>query len=226
MNADLKALLDGAKNFVFLGESGCGKSEIALNLACLFAERQETHLFDLDQTKPLSRARDVYAQMREKGVRMRYLDQFYDAPTLVGGVPESLAAPDRTTILDVGGSENGARMIGRFSGMLNRPDTKVFYVVNPYRAWSGDIAGVDGTLSAVLRVTRIQNVRFLANPNLGAGTTEREFFTGLERAREILELYAPIEGACVRAELFERTRGRAGMPLMPLHLYMKQIGTE
>ena len=49
------------KNFVLLGESGSGKSEIAVNLACVLSKQspdgKEVHFFDLDQTKPLFRSR-------------------------------------------------------------------------------------------------------------------------------------------------------------------------
>ena len=45
---------------VFLGEAGCGKSEIAVNLALrLAAGERPVHFFDLDMTKPLFRSRDA-----------------------------------------------------------------------------------------------------------------------------------------------------------------------
>ena len=41
---------------VFLGEAGCGKSELAVQWALTAAERRrDVHFFDLDQTKPLLR---------------------------------------------------------------------------------------------------------------------------------------------------------------------------
>ena len=40
-------------NIVFLGEAGCGKSELAVYLALELARQgREVHFFDLDQTKP------------------------------------------------------------------------------------------------------------------------------------------------------------------------------
>ena len=46
-------LLACKKNFVFIGETGSGKSEIALNVAVALQKRKErsVHVFDLDQTK-------------------------------------------------------------------------------------------------------------------------------------------------------------------------------
>ena len=90
MAQSFEKLLDGRHSVVLLGEAGCGKSEIALNLAAAMAAKRETHLFDMDQTKPLYRSRDARDAMEKSGVAFHYERQFFDAPTLAGGVAESL----------------------------------------------------------------------------------------------------------------------------------------
>lgn len=53
---------------VFLGEAGCGKSELAVQWALTAAERgRDVHFFDLDQTKPLLRSRDAAALLEGAG---------------------------------------------------------------------------------------------------------------------------------------------------------------
>ena len=49
-------LRNGKKNFVFIGEAGSGKSEIAINFAINFTKIQDrpVHFFDMDQTKRCS----------------------------------------------------------------------------------------------------------------------------------------------------------------------------
>lgn len=52
-----------AKNFVLIGEAGSGKTELSLSLAAemqKLGERQ-VYFLDMDQTKPLLRARDSEA---------------------------------------------------------------------------------------------------------------------------------------------------------------------
>ena len=57
------------RNIVFLGEAGCGKSELAVHLALeLAGQGREVHFFDLDQTKPLMRSRDVESLLESAGV--------------------------------------------------------------------------------------------------------------------------------------------------------------
>lgn len=56
-------------NIVFLGEAGCGKSELAVHLALELARQvREVHFFDLDQTKPLMRSRDAEGLLEKAGV--------------------------------------------------------------------------------------------------------------------------------------------------------------
>ena len=109
------------KNFVFLGESGSGKSEIAVNLAMNLAKysNKKVHFFDMDMTKPLFRSRDLDEEFNKAGIELHYEEQFMDAPTLVGGVNRLLKDQDSIVIMDVGGDYIGARSIGGFAPRLN-----------------------------------------------------------------------------------------------------------
>ena len=63
------------RNIVFLGEAGCGKSELAVHLALeLASPGREVHFFDLDQTKPLMRSRDAAALLTDAGVTVYRTD--------------------------------------------------------------------------------------------------------------------------------------------------------
>ena len=73
-------------NFILIGETGCGKSEIALNLAEYLAKNTDkhVHLIDMDMTKPLFRSRDLLNSGKLSDVNIHYEEQFFDAPTVVG----------------------------------------------------------------------------------------------------------------------------------------------
>ena len=196
--------LPAARKLVFLGEAGCGKSEIAMQLALeLAAQRRPVHFFDLDQTKPLMRSRDAAALLEEGGVTVHFSEQYADAPTQTGGL---------TPLLDVGGNDTGARLIGGCAHLLRT--AAVYFVVNPYRPWSGTAAHVDGTLSAVLRASRLQAPRFLLNPNLGRHTTAQEYLDGLAQGLALLTPYVAVEAAAVPDALYAQVRARTGLPLL------------
>ena len=212
-------------NTVFLGEAGCGKSELAVHLALeLAAKGREVHFFDLDQTKPLMRSRDAEALLTGAGVTVHFERQCADAPTQVGGLVPLLLDARKAVILDVGGNDTGARLIGGYAHLLK--DADVWFVVNPYRPWSSTTEHIDGTLSAILRASRLKMPRFLLNPNLGADTTPEEFLAGVTQGLAMLSPYVTVEAAAVPAALYEQVRHQAALPLIPITSHISVPETE
>ncbi|NTV90268.1 MAG: hypothetical protein HGA22_07915, partial [Clostridiales bacterium] len=162
-------------NFVFIGETGSGKSEVALNFAVWLKQTGEkpVHFFDMDMTKPLFRSRDKQDEMNTLGIEMHYQEQFMDAPTLVGGVRPMLKDDTVYTVMDIGGDYIGARSIGGFAKELNNDGTIVFYVLNALRPWTDNIEHIDGTLGKILGMSHIEleRLHYINNTNCGYTTT-------------------------------------------------------
>ena len=210
-----------AKNFVFLGEAGCGKSELAVNTAARLAEAGDlpVHFFDLDMTKPLFRSREIAGDLEKMGIIVHFQEQFMDAPTAVGGPDLYLRRGGCRCVLDVGGDYIGARSVGRYAPLFRAENTFVYYVINPYRPWSDTIERIDGVLSDILAVTHLSpgDLRVVGNPNLGPETTAEEFLEGCRMLRETVEPYCPVSFCCAREGLIPETD--APGPLMELKLY-------
>lgn len=210
--AGLSALLRSS-NTVFLGEAGCGKSELAVHLALELAEQgKAVHFFDLDQTKPLMRSRDAEALLADAGAAVHFEQQRADAPTQVGGLVPLLLDESKNVILDVGGNDTGAKLIGGCPHLLKNAD--VWFVVNPYRPWSATTEHIDGTLSAILRASRLKAPRFLLNPNLGRDTTAEEYLAGLAQGLALLSPYVTVEAAAVPDTLYAQVRPHTDLPLL------------
>lgn len=209
-------------NYIFIGEAGCGKSEIAINWAINLADSQNkpVHFFDLDQTKPLFRSRGVKQLMKGHGIIFHHEEQFYDTPTMVGGVTTMLQDKNCYAVLDVGGNENGARLIGGFSQIINNDDSDVFFIINPYLPWSKDVQSIDVTMSAILQASRIKKIRILSNPNVGYTTTSDDFLEGNEKIKEMISEYFSFEGACVMDTIYNEVKGKTDISLYPIHLYL------
>lgn len=224
MERIFRELLKTRDNFIFVGEAGSGKTEIAVNfaLALLPLTDREIHFFDMDQTKPLFRSRDVREMLEDNGIVFHYEKQFADAPTMVGGVNETLADPDRIAILDVGGNDTGSRLIGGFSGWANAPRTITYFVINSYRPWSQDIGQIDVTLTAVLNAARIRldNTAVISNPNLGRTTTAEEAVEGEKKTESMLGGLLDISFACARREIAGEVAEKTGKPVFPIDIYM------
>jgi len=221
---DLKSLIGTQKNFVFVGEAGSGKSELALNFAAQLHELGEkpVHFFDMDMTKPLFRSRDVEDRLTATGIHVHYQEQFYDAPTVVGGVRLLLKDQEIFTVLDVGGDYIGARSIGGFQQELNREDTAIYYVLNAFRPWSYDIEHIDETMGKILGVSHIklEKLNMVNNSNNGPQTTAEEFIKGTKRLEEALAPYSNILFSSVKDELYSQVARELSMPLLPLKLYL------
>ena len=214
-------LMKEKKNFVFIGEAGSGKSEIVLNIAHMLAEQTEQNvdLFGLDQTKPLYRSRDLQEAFAKDGVEIHFQEQFQDAPTAVGGVRTSLCG-EGYTLLDIGGGHQAAKYAGSYSDLLSKEDSVPVYVVNPYRPWTKDLEGVDGTMSHILKSIRLDHIYLLGNPNLGCATSADEFIHGLDKIDALFEGLAVVNSACVRKDLYDELKDRTTKSLIPIELYL------
>lgn len=207
-------------NFVLLGEAGCGKSEIAVNLSLLL--RKHGHavtLFDLDQTKPLFRTRELAETLRAQGITLIYEEQFADAPTTSGGVRLALKDETRCAVLDVGGDHIGARAIGAYAPLLNRDDTALYYILNPFRPWCGTAEHAGLILSEILTVSHLRpdRIRYVGNPNLGDGTTAEDVLDGY---RQLTDMVETLDFVAVNEKLLPQVAEVLPVPLLPLRRYM------
>ena len=214
-------LLNEKKNFVFIGEAGSGKSEIVLNIALKLSEKKgkQVDLFDLDQTKPLYRSRDMQENFAEKGVTIHYQDQYLDAPVMVGGVRVSLLS-DNYTLLDIGGGHQAAKFAGAYSDLLSKDDAVPVYVFNPFRPWSNSVDSIDGTMQHILGSMRLDHIYILGNPNLGYTTTVNEFMDGINKMDNLFEGYTDINSACIRREIYDEVKGITEKNLIPIDLFL------
>ena len=180
------------------------------------------HFFDVDQTKPLFRSRDVKGKTAggERNVPLRRA--VFDAPTIVGGVREHLMDENVIVVIDVGGDHLGARLIGGFAPLLNREFTQNFFVINSYRPWSKDLVAIDGTMARVLGMAHIElaNVSIMSNPNVGLTTTAEEAIRGNDKVKALIDEYLSIDYMCAREEICPDIEDKVEVPLLPIKLYL------
>lgn len=219
----MESIFQSAKNFVFIGESGAGKTEAAMNFARELAHScgDSVCLYDMDQTKPLLRARESAEKLREEGVSVCFQEQLLDSPIVPPAVRETLHGGSCRLVMDVGGSDLGAHMIGQFCADIRASDTRVFFVVNPNRSWSRTTAGIMGTLERLTQSTRLPQVELVSNPNFGPCTTREDVLEGHSRLSVLLE-DVPAVFLCALAEHCPRLGG-LGLPLLPMRLYHRGL---
>lgn len=218
----LKELLAEKRVLVLLGEAGSGKSEIAIALALWLRgeTKRNIHLFDLDQTKPMFRSRDVAELLRDNEITFHCNEgkSFDDVAAIVPGVTEALTLTDDYIILDVGGNVHGAHMVGQFSQYLNREDAMVLFLVNPYRTWSRTTSDMFETMETINQAARTAKAVVVSNPNLGSQTSVQDVVVGHHKLKQMMGESIPICFVCALDGLCEDVSVQLKEPIFPVKL--------
>ncbi|MBQ2271379.1 MAG: hypothetical protein II335_06270 [Firmicutes bacterium] len=188
-------IVQGARNIIFVGESGCGKTELAINCALALKKKhghERVSLLDMDQSKPSFRSRDARKAVEDGGVELVFGEQLMESPIIPPGVKKRLMDPEGINVLDVGGNEIGAVNMGQFEEFFGGEDTIVFFVVSPYRLLSLDSEHIKAMMEAVEDFSKLRNFRFIGNPNMGEYTDAEAVLEGWTMIQERLgELNLP-----------------------------------
>ena len=185
---------------VLVGHFGAGKTELAANLAIGFAERGETvSLVDADLVKPYFRSRLLRDELGDCGVDLvaPQGDQFYaDLPILVPEVAGAVGQAEaglRRVVIDAGGAEVGARVLGAVGGLRNPELTDVLFVVNGNRPFAEDVPSIVRMLRDVEQASKLRVNGLIANTHLLGETTPGVITIGLELAGAVSqELGLPV----------------------------------
>ena len=184
-----KDITENKKNIIFVGESGCGKTELALNCAVELAAAGEkiVNLIDMDQTKGVYRARDFAGMLRQNNAELICGEHFLDTPVVPPGVIRLLTSEEYVNVLDVGGNEMGAITMGQFSEYIRKTESMVIFAVNPFRILSLDSAHIKMMAEKIRDYGDFDGFVFAANPNMGEYTDPQTAEEGLAKAETLAE---------------------------------------
>lgn len=181
---------------VLVGHAGTGKTNVALGLA--LAEARAGHtvtLADLDVVNPYFRSSDYPELLHEAGVRLIapvMARSTLDTPSLTGeldaAIGQTAADPNARLILDVGGDDDGATTIGRWSRLLADAGAYVLYVVSAFRALTQTPAEAAAMLPDIEDHAHLRANAVLNTSNLGDETTLDHVRHGRAFAREVAAL--------------------------------------
>lgn len=148
---------------ILVGHSGSGKSEVAVNLALAYRELgRQSVLVDLDLVKPYFRSRLVRDTLTAEGVEVVVPEGellYADIPIIAPAVMSHLALQGRpdndakspVVIVDVGGNDNGARVLGSLSKFIDPKRAELLFVVNANRPLTGDVEAMADMIGFVSR---------------------------------------------------------------------------
>lgn len=184
--------MGNAKITIICGHYGCGKTNLALNLALEAAEKgRRVKLADLDLVNPYFRSSDYGPALREKGVELfcpTYAGTTLDLPA-VG--PQLLQLPEAVcddVILDAGGDDAGASVLGCMAPQLIKMPYTMLYVVNARRVLTQTAEEAAAIGREIERACRLSITGVVNNTHLQNETTAQMVLDSMPFAKETARL--------------------------------------
>lgn len=180
-----------SKIIIICGHYGCGKTNFALNLAIDKAEKGEkVTLIDLDLVNPYfvsAEYRSILEGSNVKVIASPFAGTNVDTPTLP---PESylMFNTEGTIIMDVGGDDAGAVILGRFRQYLSETDYKMYYLVNKYRSLTTTAEEAAVIAGEIETASRCRITGIVGNSHLKTETTAELVGESVAYAEEVSKL--------------------------------------
>jgi energy-coupling factor transporter ATP-binding protein EcfA2 len=201
---------------VVTGHYGCGKTNLSVNLALdLAKEHPGVTLVDLDVVNPYFRSSDYARMLAEHGVRVispTFAGTTLETPSLSAAVYSAFESTG-AVILDVGGDDAGATVLGRFARDIGPIDHDMLYVVNRYRNLTAGPAEAAALLGEIEAASHLKATGVVNNSHLRQETTVETVLESVGFARETAEILGlPLVCTTVPAALaggFSDTPGAA-----------------
>ncbi|HSQ87310.1 ATP-binding protein [Romboutsia sp.] len=213
---------------IMIGHYGSGKSEFAMNYVTKLRSEVDgkVALSDLDVV-------NVYFRTREKKDLLKSLDilpidSCIDAPTLdLPAISAQIATPinDKSYnyVMDVGGDNVGARVVGRFNHLIEENDYDMFCVVNANREQTQTADRVIDHIRAIEKSSGLKVTGLVNNTHLIRSTTVDDVLKGQALVSEVSKLCnIPIKYVVCMENLIPQLPTDLEGEVFPIQLYMRE----
>jgi len=116
---------------------------------------------------------------------------YADLPLISPEIKGLIQNPDYCLILDVGGDDAGAVVLGNFRYFIKDLDYEMFLVVNPYRPFTQSVPQIIQMAQEIENTSRLKINGIVSNPNLSSQTDEETIKKGhvlIKKAAQKLEV--------------------------------------
>ena len=208
---------------ILCGHYGTGKTNVAVNLALAMAKTSDkVTVADLDIVNPYFRTLDSAAAFEEAGIRLicsRFANSNVDIPSLP---PDLYAITDdksHRVVIDVGGDDSGAMVLGRLApAILAEGSYEMYLVVNRYRPMTPDVPSTIEVMGEIEAASRLKFTGIVNNSNLGAETTAAAVLASVDYAAELAQAAGlPLVATTVEQSIYPDLEGQIP-DLFPLTL--------
>ena len=211
---------------IFCGHYGSGKTNIAVNYAL---RRKETAdkvaIIDLDIVNPYFRTKDSQLELDAAGVELicsDYAGSNLDIPALPAEMQRPIADRNWVCVIDVGGDDQGAVALGRFSDQIKAEGNyDMLFVVNFYRPLTRTAEEAFSVLREIEAACSLRFTGIVNNSNVGRETTAQDVTDTETAVQKLCELSGlPLVMTTVDAPLLEEMQKKSKQ-VFPLTLQKK-----
>lgn len=211
---------------VFAGHFGSGKTELAINFAkSLAVQNIKTCLVDIDIVNPYFCVRDLKDELEEMGIRVIAANPHFSNAELMVVPPEVFSVfndKSRHVIIDVGGDDSGAVILGRYNTYFAQEQYEMFFVVNSNRPFTSNLEDAEEYIKAIEKASRLKVTHLVSNTNMSYETTAEDILKGDKLVKELSEkVNIPYKYTVCRRDLVESVSGQVSGEILPIDIYMK-----
>ncbi|MCL2633154.1 MAG: cobalamin biosynthesis protein CobQ [Oscillospiraceae bacterium] len=165
--------MDLSKIIIITGHYGAGKTNTAINLAMTLRNDNPSAnitVADLDIVNPYFRTADFAKLFGEYNIKLAvsdYANSSLDIPAVRLNVKGEVANCDYL-IIDVGGDDEGAKALGRFSREVQDIGYEMYYVINRYRLQTRTAEQAVTLMRDIEKASKLKCTAIVDNSNLGS----------------------------------------------------------
>ncbi len=182
------------KYFIFVGNFGSGKSELAINMALERAAMGPCTLADLDVINPYFRSGERGDVLSAAGIRLiapPFALHKIEIMSLPPEIYSIFAKGEGSVIIDAGGDPVGATALGQYKPNFDnipQENVEVLMVINPFRPLADTTEKAVDLLRRIEMTCRLSVTGLINNANLAGETSAEDILDGCRAVSEISDM--------------------------------------
>jgi len=188
----LNNILDEYQAHIFVGMFGSGKTEVSMNVALeLKKAYMNVAIADLDIISPYFRVRDKIEELNQKDIKVITPPTEYmhaDIPIVPGEIGGYITNKDYKTVIDVGGNEDGVRVLGSLKNYIDNSNCALYLVINTRRPFMDTKEYIIRNLKALESSSRLKINYLVVNSNIQNETTKEIIEEGESLIEEVSQI--------------------------------------
>lgn len=218
--------MDTKRITLLCGHYGSGKTNIAVNLSFEIRKQfDNVAIADLDIVNPYFRTKDSAEDLEKADIKLivsEYAGTNVDIPALPQGMYSLTDDKTVRAVIDVGGDDRGALVLGRLSDAIKlENDYEMLLVINKFRPLTPDVNSTLEVMNEIETACKIKFTGIVNNSNLGELTEAEDVLGSLQYANDVSAACGlPIKFTAVNETLYNSLKDKIDN-IFPLKLQKK-----